>query len=987
MSLRVLRHCAAILAALIGASSVPTASLHAQTGTVTGKITDAATGVGVAAAQVQIAGTNFGTVSADDGAYRIVNVPAGTYTVIVRRIGYQEKRTANVVVAPSGTATVNVAVDEASNTLTSIAVTGTRNRPEKVLDAPAQISVISSERIAERPAVTIAENLRSTVGVDVQQGGIAQSNIVARGFNNAFSGSMLMLQDYRFAGVPSLRVNVPFLFTGTNEDIERMEVLLGPASALYGPNSANGVLHVITKSPFDSKGTTISLDGGERSVLRAGMRHAGGIGEKVAYKLSGEVMRGNDWQYNDPAEPVTFGMFAPPALRGTSNARSFDLERYTGEARVDIRPRDDMELISTLGYTNVASGLELTGANGTSQIKGWTYMNLQQRFRWNRLFMQAFVNMSDAGNDDASSTGGTFLLRSGQPIVDQSSVSAFQLQHGFDLGANKQSFTYGLDYIATNPETGGTINGQNEDNDNVREYGAYVQSTTRPNDKIDLLAALRVDGNNVIDGTFLSPRVALTFKPTSTQNLRATYNRAFSTPANFSFFLDLIQAPNIGGSGYDVRAFGNKPKDGWSFRRGCNGAFGDLCMRSALPGLGDYGNTSAARAFGPIFQARGAAVTQGITPGIIGALQQLAGLPAAQAQALGTALGQGIVGHLGSRTPTDAQLGTRVAFLGTQGNLSPSDVQDIAPLEASFNNTYEVGYKGVIGNRATLDVSVWRQQRGDVGTPAGLATPSVFFQSQEALQGYMNTEIRNYVQGVLVQQGFPAANAAALAAGLAANISGGLAPQFAPAPLGTVTFDGENIAPNVLYATYSSIDRDIWVTGLDVAGSFAASQRFSLEGTFSHMNRNVFESIPGGNGAPLMANSPKNRGTLGVRFENADRAYTFETRARYQESYPVNSGVYATNVAFAIPAGNEGAVPNAVGGFNRCNPAPAGTFCYDNVPEFVTFDMQFSKTFEVGAQQLRWSLNAQNILDKRIRTFPGVPETGRLVMTRLQYSF
>lgn len=987
MSLRVLRQCVMMLSAVVGALALAATPLLAQNGTIAGRVTDAGTGQPVAAVQVQVSGINLGGVTNEDGTYRIVNVPAGSYTVIMRRIGYKERRTPDVVVNANGTATVNAAMEEATNTLGAVAVTGTRNQPEKVLDAPAQISVISSERIAERPAVTVSENLKAVAGVDVQQGGIAQSNIVARGFNNAFSGSMLMLQDYRFAGVPSLRVNVPFLFTGTNDDIERMEVLLGPASALYGPNSANGVLHVITKSPFNSQGTTVSLDGGERSVIRAGLRHAGATGEKFAYKLSGELMRGRDWEYTDKAEPNTFGSFAPASRQGQSNQRNFDLEKYTGEARIDIRPREGMELISTLGYTNVGSGLELTGANGTTQINGWTYMNLQQRFRWNRLFAQAFVNRSNAGNDDATSTGGTYLLRSGQPIVDKSQVAALQVQHGFDMAQNKQTFVYGLDYIATSPETGGTINGQNEGNDNVSEYGAYIQSTTRPSSRLELLTALRLDGNNVIEGSFFSPRVAITFKPTEQQSIRATYNRAFSTPANFSFFLDLIQVPNVSGTGYDIRAFGNKPKEGWAFRRGCTGAFGDLCMRSALPGLGDFGGASASRAFGPLFQVRGALVQTSITPGIIGALQTLAGLPAATAQALGTALGQGIVGHLGSRTPTDAQLGTRVALLGATSNLAPADVRDIAPLEASFNNTYEVGYKGVIGNRATLDVSFWRQQRGDVGTPAGLATPSVFFQSTDNLRAYMTSEITAYARGFFLQQGFPEANANQLAAGLAANIAGGLAPQFAPAPLGTVTFDGENIAPNVVYATYQSIGRDLWVSGLDLAASFAATQRVSFESTFSFMNKNVFNDIPGGNGAPLMANSPRSRGTLGVRFEDAERAYTFESRARYQESYPVNSGVYATNTAFAIPAGNPGAVANATGGYNRCNPAPAGTFCYENVPEYVTFDMQFSKKFAVGAQELRWSLNAQNIFDNRVRTFPGVPATGRLVMTRLQYAF
>ena len=147
--------------------------------------------------------------------------------------------------------------------------------------------------IARRPSVTVADHLKGVPGVDVNAGGIAQANIVTRGFNNAFSGALLTLQDYRFAAVPSLRVNVPFLFTGTNEDIERIEVLLGPASALYGPNSANGVLHIITKSPFTSQGTTLTLDGGERSILRGAARHAGLIGSKAGYKLSGEYFTGH----------------------------------------------------------------------------------------------------------------------------------------------------------------------------------------------------------------------------------------------------------------------------------------------------------------------------------------------------------------------------------------------------------------------------------------------------------------------------------------------------------------------------------------------------------------------------------------------------------------------------------------------------------------------------------------------------------------------
>ena len=58
--------------------------------------------------------------------------------------------------------------------------------------------------------------------------------------------------------------------------IERMEVVLGPGAALYGPNTANGVLHIFTKSPLDSasEGTTVTLGGGQRSVFQGSFRSA-----------------------------------------------------------------------------------------------------------------------------------------------------------------------------------------------------------------------------------------------------------------------------------------------------------------------------------------------------------------------------------------------------------------------------------------------------------------------------------------------------------------------------------------------------------------------------------------------------------------------------------------------------------------------------------------------------------------------------------------
>lgn len=946
--------------------------LQAQGGAISGKVTDEATGAGLDGAQVSISGTRIGAATGADGSFRLTNVPGGTFAVSVRRIGYEPQ----TVVGKKAGDVVNFALKARAAQLTETVVTASRSRPEKALDAPAQISVISSERIAERPAVTVTDHLRATPGIDINRGGLAQSNVVARGFNNAFSGSMLMLQDYRFSGVPSLRVNVPFLFTGTNEDIDRIEVLLGPASALYGPNSSNGVLHVITKSPFSQQGTTVSVDGGERSLMRTGIRTAQKLNDKVAYKLSGEYFSARDWEYNDRSEPTTFPTTTnvPASRRGGVNQRDFDLEKYTGEARVDVRPAEGVEAITTLGYSKVGKGIELTGANGSAQIRNWTYLSAQQRFRWNRLFMQGFLNSSDAGNANAADDKGTYLLRSGQPIVDQSRVAAGQIQHGFDLG-KKQSFTYGADYIWTNPRTGGTINGQNEDVDNVTEYGAYVQSSTKPTDKLELLWSARGDANNVIKGQFFSPRAAILFKPVKNQNFRATYNRAFSTPANFSFFLDLIQSPNVGGSGFDVRARGNPPKEGFQFNRSCGtgSAFGQFCMKSVYTQNGAFTGASAAAAFPGAIQALGSR----LTPSIAGALQQ-GGLPAAQAAALAA----GMVQYLGTRTPTNAELATRVSYISSATTpLTTDQLTDISPLAASFNDTYELGWKGLINDsKIRYDIAAWRQRRGDVGTSAALSTPNVFFGNPTQLGGYLGTQIATF----LISQGLPQAQAVPTATALA----NALTPSVASLPVGVVTFNNGQTLPNAVYATYLTSKGEIWVTGIDMAADAQISDRLTADIAFSWQNKGVFPWVNGGNNLPLMSNSPRSRGSLGLRYRNEEKAVGFEFRGRYNEAYPVNSGVYATNFAFPLALGQTGYTVGASGGAGKCPSAPTGTFCYENVPEAVIFDAQVSKSFELGGKQkLMWSVNAQNLFDNRVRTFPGVAEIGRMLTTRLSYSF
>ena len=548
---------------LVLVTALGVAGVSAQAATLNVTATDVQTGEkleGISITVMSQDGTSTEGISDAAGMLEIADLAAGVYTIAASATGYADKVMANVEVVADGTTSVAIALSSEVIELDQVSVTASRRR-EKVLEAPASVAVVSAAQIRDRVAPSVTEHLKSVRGVDVVNTGIGTSQVVVRGFSNVFSGTLLSLVDNRIARVPSLRLNAYSLIPTSSEDIEQIEVVSGPGSALYGPNSANGVMHILTRSPFTSQGTTVSIGGGERSILFGSLRHAGVINETLGYKLSVNGFRGDDWEegrstedLEGPGEPI------------------FDTYRAGGEARVDYKPNDDLMAIFAFGGTQT-TGTELTGL-GAGQAKNWRYMYGQTRFIYKDLFAQFFVNSSDAAD--------TYTLRDGLPVIDKSDLYVGQIQHGYSLG-ERQRFTYGLDLLLTRPETEGTINGRNEDNDNITEIGGYLQSETKLTSQLKLILAGRADDHNHLNDIVLSPRAALAFQPNDDHNLRLTYNRAFSTPSTSNLFLDRLAVPDAYGLGsnfqpilgfspnIDIRAQGPGSETGLTFKRDAAG--------------------------------------------------------------------------------------------------------------------------------------------------------------------------------------------------------------------------------------------------------------------------------------------------------------------------------------------------------------------------------------------------------------------------------
>ena len=827
-------------------------SAFAQRGTLRGTVTDAETGETLPGANVAVTSTDVqtGAAASETGEYEVRNLPAGTYTVTVSYIGYGKKALTNVVISAGETTTLDIVLTLTGIQFNPISVTASR-RPEKVLEAPADVYVLDAAQIEARPVLTVAEHLKSIPAVDVISSGLNTANVVVRGFNNIFSGRLLTLVDNRIARVPSLRVNAYQLIPLINEDIERIEVVLGPGSALYGPNSANGVFHVLTKSPIGSEGTTVNVGGGERSVFIGSFRHAGSVNDKFGYKFSAQFYQGNDFKTTDLFEPDSVVKFLPtpdgPIPQGdlVSNARDFDVERVGFDGRLDFRPSDDLTVIFSGGF-NQASNIELTGL-GAAQAIDFKSTFLQARLNYKDLFVQGFVNTSDAGD--------TFIRRTGQLIIDKSKLLVGQIQHGIELG-EKQRFTYGFDALLTRPDTEGTINGRNEDDDEINEFGLYLQSETKISEKLKFVAAARVDDHSELEDPVFSPRAAFVFKPDVNQSFRLTFNRAFSTPTTNNLFLDIAAATDLQGLPFAIRTNG-VPKTGWNFMvNPAGGPFGGFLMRSpftpaALGGPGTFVPIDAT-----IYWAAAVEVT------IAGAAQQgqdltfLRGLPAPMSNQVGT-----LLRVLNPNAPEGVSPFAQVVteqFIGNIGRITEETT-----------NTIEVGYKGLIGEKLFAAVDVYYSKIKDFVGPLRVESPNAFF-DPATLGAYLSNP----------------------AFGLPAPVVAQLTQAIASIPVGTVT-PTEAADPTAILLTYRNIG-DVNLGGVDLSFTYFANKNWSFSGNYSFVSKDIFKDVD--RGANIALNSSKHKFGASLQYRNPDVGFDGQLRLRFVDGFPVETGVFIGEV-------------------------------------------------------------------------------------------
>ena len=272
-----------------------------QSATVTGKVVDKKNKNPLIGANIFIEIDDkiiSGSATDVDGLYTIENIDEdGYYNLKASYLGYEPFLLEIEIDNVDQKYEFNLELDPSSIKVDEIIVKDEKRR-EKKTEAPASKEIISSRDIRRSTTTNLGGYLKGLKGVDFTSTGINNYSLSVRGFNSSSSTRLLMLTDGRVANIPALRVINFSTIPQSSEDVEKIEVVLGPATALYGANAHSGVINIISKPPSTSEGFNASFSGSndDRELQKFTTRYAKKYGD-ISFKISGEYVHANEWPY------------------------------------------------------------------------------------------------------------------------------------------------------------------------------------------------------------------------------------------------------------------------------------------------------------------------------------------------------------------------------------------------------------------------------------------------------------------------------------------------------------------------------------------------------------------------------------------------------------------------------------------------------------------------------------------------------------------
>jgi iron complex outermembrane recepter protein len=263
---------------------------------VKGVVKDKKTGERLIGATVSVKGTGNGTSTDFDGEFTLKITQALPVTLVVSYIGYAPLD----IAVSNADKPLDVRIVENTQQLNDVEIRDTRVT-EKQKQAPLTVETMDAIAIKETPAANFYEGLSHLKGVDLTSASIGFKIINTRGFNSTSPVRSLQLIDGVDNQSPGLNFSLGNFLGASELDVQRVDLVVGASGAYYGPNAFNGVINMVTKSPFQFPGLSASVKIGERNLIEGAARFAQVFknkkGEdKFAYKLNFFHMQAYDWE-------------------------------------------------------------------------------------------------------------------------------------------------------------------------------------------------------------------------------------------------------------------------------------------------------------------------------------------------------------------------------------------------------------------------------------------------------------------------------------------------------------------------------------------------------------------------------------------------------------------------------------------------------------------------------------------------------------------
>ena len=499
-----------------------------------GHIIDKATGEHLPYIVVVLKGTTIGVTTESTGHYLMRNIPEGTYTIEVAAIGYKTERR-EITVKKGISYEVNFTLEEDLIQIEGVIVSATRSETTRRM-SPTLVNVVGMDIYDKTNSTTVAQGLSFQPGVRVENNcqncGFQQVRI--NGLDGQYTQILIDSRPIFSAlagvyGIEQLPANM----------VDRVEVMRGGGSALFGSSAIAGTINIITKEPVRNSAsishTTTSI-GGSSALHNTTDINASIVSEdnKLGLAIFGQNTSKDAWDANGDGftelsrisgQTAGFRGYIKTGLFSKITAEYHHLEEFRrGGDNLDLPPHEAMIAEQTKHGIN------------TGGLK-FDWFSRDQKHRLNTFASIQHINRESyyGAGKDPNAYGRT---------LDLTWVGGAQYVYKFDrcifMPADLTAgLEYNEDYLRDNMWGYGRQTDQI-----VRIASAYAQNEWK-NEKWGILIGGRLDKHKLIDGLIFSPRANLRYNPTENINLRASYSYGFRAPQAFD---EDLHIDNVGGT-------------------------------------------------------------------------------------------------------------------------------------------------------------------------------------------------------------------------------------------------------------------------------------------------------------------------------------------------------------------------------------------------------------------------------------------------------